>query len=219
MGLNSVTLGVVNWGETYWPRFGERWLASITRCDPQPDQVMIATDKPLEGLPNNVRQIIYEGGFLGWNLLAEHCGTEWLFGSGVDDELRVDSFAGIEAEEDAIAFGCQQLGETNAVAFPSGRDAYEVSWQLGFNPMNGGQIFRASALVEIPFRNYIYSDEVLFAEWSYFGKKIKFENRIRLDWHRWVGSNSWPANRAGESQAQEFKARLRAGLIKKGVPE
>lgn len=219
MGLNTVTLGVLNWGDVYWSRFGERWLAAIVSCDPQPDQVMIATDKPIEGLPKNVRQVVYEGGFLGVNLLAELCGTKWLFFSGLDDEVLPHSFREIEGEEDAIAFGCQQTGQTTALAFAAGRDAYEVCWQLPYNPMNGGYIFRSQSLVDIPFRDYIYADEVLFAEWAYFGKKVKFENRVRMLWNRWNGSVSWPANRAGEQQAQEFKARLRAGLIQKGVPE
>lgn len=219
MGLNTVTLGVLNWGDVYWPRFGERWLASVLRTDPQPNRIMIATDKPIEGLPHQITQIIYEGGFMGMNLLARSCGTDWLFFTGLDDELMSDAFAGIHGDEDAISFACQQAGQTTNVAYPPAAVQYEVCWQLPHNPMNGGYIYRCSALNEIPVRDYIYSDEVMFAEWAYFGKRIKFENRVRLVWHRWVGSNSWPANRAGEQQAQEFKARLRAGLIQKGVPE
>lgn len=219
VGMNTVTMGVVNWGDVYWPRFGERWMNAVLSADPQPDRIMIATDKPIEGLSDRVTQIVYEGGFMGINLIAKECGTDWLFFSGLDDEVLPDAFAGIEGEEDAIAYGCQQAGQTTALAFAAGRDAYEVCWQLPYNPMNGGYIYRCSALCEIPYREYIYADEVLFAEWAYFGKRIKFDNRIRLIWHRWNGSVSWPANTAGEQQAQEFKARLRAGLIQKGVPE
>lgn len=219
MGLNTVTLAAVNWGDVYWPRFGERWLASLLRCNPAPDRIYIATDKLIEGLPEQVTQIISDGRFLGLNEIARQCGTTWLLFTGLDDELPPDAFADIHGDEDAITFGCQQAGESTALAFPAGEDAYRICWQLGYNPMNGGAIYRCSSVMEIPFRDYIYFDEVFWAEWAYFGKRVKFDNRVRLIWHRWSGANSWPANQAGESQAKEFKRRLRDGLIKKGVPE
>lgn len=219
MGLNTVTLGALNWGDRYWSRFGERFLASVARCNPQPDRIIIATDKPLEGLPQNITQLVYEGGFMGINLIARDCGTDWLFFSGIDDELLPDAFADINGTEDAIGFAGQQAGETNTIAYPPPPGLFEICYDLPNNPMNGGYIFRCSTLMEIPFREYIYPDEVLFAEWAYFGKKVKLDYRVRIVWHRWSGSQSWPANRAGEQQAQDFKARLRAGLIQKGVPE
>ena len=220
MGLNTITAGACVWGNDYWARFGQRWLDSVYRCDPAPNQIMVVSDRKIE-VPSDVRLVIDESiTYDSWNVFAQHCETTWIGGIGVDDEYVVDSFGDLDTDRDAIAFCAQQAGEATTIARPAGEDAYSVTWQLPNNPMNGGQFWRTSSLLEIPIRRgYIYSDEVLYSEWSYFGKKIKFENRVRQIWHRWTGANSWPANRAGEAQAQEFKAKLRAGLIQKGVPE
>jgi hypothetical protein len=179
----------------------------------------VVSDRWIE-VPAWVNLVIADySSFVLFNIAAQNCQTTWLCLTGVDDEFTETAFADLCGEEDAIAFSAQQQGEATWVAQPAGRDSYSITWQLSNNPMNGGHFFRASTLREIPFRNYIYCDEVLWSEWSYFGKTVKFENRIRQIWHRWSGANSWPSNSAGESQAQEFKAKLRAGLIQKGVPE
>lgn len=220
MGLNTITAGACVWGETYWGRFGQRWLDSVWRTDPAPNQIMIVSDREIN-VPSDVRLVIDESvSHDAWNLFAQNCETTWIGGIGVDDEYVKDSFADIDSDRDAIAFCSQQMGEATSIACPAGEDAYSVTWQLPNNPMNGGQFWRTTSLLEIPIRRgYIYSDEVMWSEWSYFGKKVKFEKRVRQIWHRWTGANSWPANRLGESQAQEFKAKLRAGLIQKGLPE
>lgn len=218
MGTDA-TAGCAVWGDLYWPRFGARWLASIERADPKPDAVIVASDRWLD-VPEWVNLIVSdEPGFMLWNRLAMSCDSTWICITGVDDEFVIDAFGDLDAEEDAIAFGCQQVGEASSIALPAGGDAYSVMWQLSNNPMNGGQFFRASALREVPFRDYVYADEVLWSEWSYFGKTVKFENRVRQIWHRWSGANSWPANHAAERDAQEFKRKLREGLIQKGMPE
>ena len=219
MGLTEATAACISFGDTYWPRFGSRWLASVERANPQPEHVIICSDRELE-VPEWAELIICKGG-IGpmWSHIAKMCRTTWIAGIGLDDEYVVDSFEGLTGDYDAIAFGCEQVGEANWVAWPDGPDAYSVCWQLPNNPMNGGQFWRTSSLLEIPMRDYIYADEVLWAEWAYFGKTVKFENRVRQIWHRWSGANSWPANRAGEQGAREFKQRLQAGLIRKGVPE
>ena len=219
MGLTEATAACIVFGDSYWSRFGARWLASVERADPQPDHVMICSDREIPVPPWVELIVSNEPGFRMTNKLAKLCRTTWLCWIGVDDEYVGDSFSDLTGDTDAIAFGSQQQGEATWIAWPSGHDAYSVTWQLPNNPMNGGQFFRAKSLVEIPFRDYIYSDEVLWSEWSYFGKTVKFENRVRQIWHRWTGANSWPANRAGEQQAQDFKRRLREGLIGKGVPE
>jgi hypothetical protein len=219
MGLNSVTCGILNWGTEYWARFSKTMLESLAACDPQPDRIIIATDRPLDDLPDNVEQIESNQRWAGWNLIAAHTDTTWLFNMGLDDTLPGDAFAGIEADEDCIGFACQQSGETNAIARPPHPDEYRVAWRLDHNPMNGGYIYRCSSVLQVPFREYIYADEVFFAEWSYFGLTYRQTDKIRLNWFRWSGSNSWPANRAGEQQAREFKHRLREGKILKGIPE
>jgi hypothetical protein len=219
--VTDATAACISFGDTYWPRFGLRWLASVERADPQPDAVIICSDREID-IPTwlDVQLIISDKvGIHMWDDIAKMCRTTWIAGIGLDDEYVVDAFEGLTGDYDAIAFGCQQQGEATSIAWPAGQDAYSLTWQSPNNPMNGGQFFRASSLLEIPLRDYIYADEVLWAEWSYFGKTIKFENRVRQIWHRWSGANSWPANRAGEQQAQDFKRRLREGLIQKGVPE
>jgi hypothetical protein len=220
MAVNTITAGACVWGDVYWPRFGKRWLDSVYITDPAPDQIMIVSDRHIE-VPSDVRLIVEpEVSFNAWNIFAQHCETTWIGGIGIDDEYVRDSFIDIDSDRDAIAFCCQQAGEATSIACPAGEDAYIITHNLPNNPMNGGQFWRTSSLLEIPIRaGYIYCDEVLWAEWAYFGMKIKFENRVRQIWHRWSGANSWPANGLGESQAQEFKAKLRAGLIQKGVPE
>jgi len=220
MALNTITAGACVWGDVYWERFGERWLASVFATDPKPDAIMILSDRPLV-VPAGVRVEVTDAkGCAAWNNFAQLCETTWIGATGIDDEFTVDAFADLDSDRDAISFGCQQRGESNDLAFPAGEAEYSKMYDLPNNPMNGGQFWRTSSLLEIPIRaGYIYCDEVLWAEWAYFGMKIKFENRVRQIWHRWSGANSWPANGLGESQAQEFKAKLRAGLIQKGVPE
>jgi hypothetical protein len=219
MGLNSITCGILNWGTAYWERFSKTMLESLAACDPQPDRIIIATDRPLDGLPDNVEQIDSNRRFLGLNLIAAHTDTTWLFNLGLDDTLPRDAFNRIEGDEDCIGYACRQIGETNTIARPPHPDTYRVAWSFDHNPMNGGYIWRCSSLIEVPFRDYIYADEVLFAEWSYFGMTYKQTDQIRHIWNRWRGSNSWPANRAGEQQAREFKHRLREGKILKGIAE
>jgi hypothetical protein len=216
----SIAAGAISFGDVYWPRFSERWLASIERADPQPDQVLLVSDR-LVNVPPWVELVVVKPGrgFMMINDLAEHCRCDWLPMSGLDDEYTVDAFMPIESDADAVFFPCQQVGESNALAQWSGVDAFNVTWQLPNNPQNGGVAYKISSLREVPVRDYIYADEVQWAEWSYFGLKAEFDPRVRVIWHRWSGSTSWPANRAGEQQAQEFKQRLRAGLIQKGIPE
>jgi hypothetical protein len=216
----SIAAGAISFGDIYWPRFGARWLASIERADPQPDQVLLVSDRQLD-VPSWVELVVIDGErrFMLMNDLAEHCRCDWWVMSGLDDEYAVDAFASIESNADAVFFPCQQAGETNAIAQWAGVDAFNVTWQLPNNPQNGGVAFRVSSLREVPVRDYIYADEVQWSEWSYFGLKADFDPRIRLIWNRWHGSTSWPANHAGEQQAQEFKRKLREGLIQKGIPE
>ena len=217
--MTLMAAGAYSFGDMYFPTFGDRWLASIERADPQPDQVLLVSDREWD-VPSWVQLFVVPNGrWLLINDLAKYCSCKWWVASGLDDEYTQDAFVPIKSDADAVFFPCQQAGEVNWVAQWSGPDAFRNTWQLPNNPQNGGVAFRISSLREVPSRDYIYCDEVLWAEWSYFGLTADFDPRIRVIWHRWHGSNSWPANRAGEQQAQDFKRRLREGLIRKGVPE
>lgn len=216
----TIAAGAIHFGDFYWRRFGGRWLESVERADPQPSQVVLVSDRFVD-VPSWVELVIVpeRSNFLLINDLADYCESDWWVMSGLDDEYTQDAFAPIESDADAVFFPCQQRGEANSVAQWSGPDAFRSTWQLPNNPQNGGVAYRVSSLREVPVRDYIYADEVQWSEWSYFGLTADFDPRIRLIWHRWHGSTSWPANRAGEQQAQDFKRRLREGLIEKGVPE
>ena len=216
----SLCAGAISFGDVYWPRFGQRFLASIERADPQPDQIVIVSDRPLD-VPSWVELVVVAEGrrFLMYNDLAQHCRCDWLMPVAIDDEYTVDAFVPVESDADVICFPGQQAGGASWIAMTTDPNALASAWNAPNNPINGGVIWRTSTLREIPMRDYIYHDEVLWAEWSYFGKKLHLDSRVRVIWHRWSGSNSWPANHAGEQQAQEFKRKLREGLIQKGIPE
>ena len=216
----SLCAGAISFGDVYWPRFGARMLASIERADPQPDQILVVSDREID-VPSWVELVVVEQGrrFLMYNDLAQHCRCDWLLPVGVDDEMMPNGFVSVESDADVICYPGQQAGEATWVAATIDPNALAGAWNAPNNPLNGGVIWRTSTLLEIPVRDYIYQDEVLWAEWSYFGKTLQLDSRIRVVWHRWRGSNSWPANTEGERQAQDFKRKLREGLIQKGIPE
>jgi len=218
----TVALGTLNFGSTdYWAKFGERFHQSVLRCDPQPDQIIIATDKPNLDYPKEYEVLQYSGGFEGINLLAQRCNTTWLFFAGLDDEFLPHAFRDVDSTGDIIQCQGQSVGVFDGLAMPGAPGTFELAHEWPSNPVTASSIMRVETLLEIPMRaNYGYHDEVCWAEWAYFGKKCeKIEPFPRQILHRWHGSSSWPANREYERQAQDFKTRLRAGLIQKGVPE
>ena len=220
MGM-TITAGIISFGDEYWPRFADRLFASFERCDPKPDEVIVVSDQ-MRQVPPYVQLVVVPPGrnFMMYNDLAQHSNCDYVFSIGLDDECTTDSFVPVDTDADAIIYPAQQVGEASWVAMTNNAGAIVDAWKAPNNPVNGGVIWKTSTLREMPIRDYIYADEVLWAEWSYFGRtKLHIDDRVRILWHRWRGSTSWPANTAGEHQAQDFKRKLREGLIQKGIPE
>ena len=83
MLTESVTVITAAWGD-YWDRYGKTWTAAIEQLDPQPSEIIVVSDKPIE---TNFQVIIEHDCHLGVfrNAGVRAASSTWIVPSDLDD--------------------------------------------------------------------------------------------------------------------------------------
>lgn len=210
IGIVSIAYG------DYFERYGQQWINTLEEADCK--QVILVSDTRVS-VPSFVKLIVKECDSMALYFRTGHefLETAWVFNLGLDDLLLPGALDPIESDADVYGWPAEYRGLRSGSATYGG--GFENMPNLDWNPMVGGWAYRSDLLREIPFRDYLYFDEVHFCELSYFGKTIEYSTRPRSTWLRHEGAHSMYANRQASEEVRQFRARLRAGLIEKGVPE
>jgi hypothetical protein len=213
--MTNLTILSVVWGD-YFERFGEEWVGTLegAGCD----QVVLVSDKRVS-VPSFVKLIVkdFENPADFYHAGHRAVETEWLTTFGLDDLLLPGATLSVDSNADVYGWPSEFRGLKSGLAAYEG--GYENIMDLSYNPMLGNWAYRNELWQEIPFRDYLYLDEVHFCELSYFGKTVEYSSVPRTTWLRHDDAVSMHPNEEATEQVRRFKAKLRAGQIQKGVPE
>lgn len=213
--MSDITVIATCYGD-YWDLFGEQWQASIARLNPAPAEIILVSDVP-RPVPDDVRNIVIGPAHMAdyWNVGAMAATTEWVSLSGFDDVWLPDAMEPFQTEADVYGFPVVMTGlMAGRFAYAGG---YESILEVAHNPMLGDFFYRRALLEEIPLRRIGYMDWAHFAEMRYFGRTFDAGGPPRAYKTRHPQAFSLVNDPTCQREIDDFKARLVAGLIEKGV--
>ena len=214
METNITVLSVVH-GD-YFERFGTAFFQSLESA--QCKNAILVSDKAVP-VPSFVNLIVknFTSNYDFCNIANKALDSEWGMHMGFDDLLLPNALEPIESDADVYGWPHRMEGIKTGLSGYSG--GFERMVSLNYNPMEGGFAYRKSLLQEIPFRDVVLFDWAHFCELSHFGKTVEFSDTPRTVWTR--RRDCLSLNNVDETHQEiyGFQEKLRAGLIKKGVPE
>ena len=202
----------------YWSEWSKQWLDNLESVDPKPDHVMLLSDEK-KNVPNWIENIVLGRRHMSQyaNVAAQISEQDWICWHGLDDMFLPDAFLPFDESGDVYAYPHLLGGIREGIAQYVG--GYETMYSLPYNPMLGGFFHRRSTVLEIPYRKYGYMDEVQFCEMAWFKKTVVFSEKPRSIWYRHDKAHAMWHNDLFRDEANDFKQKLMAGLIERGVPE
>jgi hypothetical protein len=213
--MSDITVIATCYGD-YWDTFHEQWEQSIAGLDPAPAEIILVSDieRPV---PEGVRNIAIGPAHMTdyWMVGALAASTEWVSLSGFDDVWMPDAMTPFETDADVYGFPVIMTGLMSGVFAYGG--GYESILEVGHNPMLGDFFYRRSLLEEIPLRRMGYMDWAHFSEMRYFGRTFDAGGPPRAYKTRHPQAISLVNRPDFQHEIDDFKARLRAGLIQMGV--
>lgn len=212
--MNVTVLSAVH-GD-WWERFGQDFVETLEGADC--DSAVLVSDRKVP-VPKFINLIVkpFERHCDFLNTANEALETTWGLWLGFDDKLLPDALTPIQSDADIYGWPHEMGGIRSG--YSSYRGNFEQTHLVSYNPMAGGFAYRKDFLIEIPFRDYVYLDWVQFCEASYFGATFEPSSMPRTIWMRYEDSLSVRPHKQGEAEVRQFKEKLNAGLIEKGVPE
>lgn len=215
MSVTNMTVVSVVYGN-YFERFGNEWVSTLEQAGC--DNAVLVSDKHVP-VPSFVKLVVreFESMALFFKTGHQFLEADWVVNLGFDDLLLPGGLDPIMSDADVYGWPAQYTGLMSGYAKYQG--GFEKMPYLSNNPMLGGWAYRSDLLREIPFRDYLYFDEVHFCELSYFGKTIEVSSTPRSTWFRHDDAFSVRSSREATHDVARFREKLRAGEIEKGIPE
>lgn len=102
----SITLYTTAWGD-YWNKYGSSWTDNINTLDPQPDRVLIVSDKAIESEFDVVVTDVPDRAIISHfrNVAVNNSSTEWIVSLDLDDKANVDFLANLNYQAEVHTFG------------------------------------------------------------------------------------------------------------------
>lgn len=187
-----ITLYTVVWGD-YWDKYGEDWTQNIETLDPQPDRVIIVSDRPIESkhevivteLPDKARMSHFR------NVAVNNTDTEWIVCLDLDDKAYPNFLANLNPDVDVHAFSYHT---TNGQGphFPSEK-IWDEMFTLHFYTYTicGTSAIKTQVIKNLGGYPNIEFEDAAF--WCLFKKKdlkIDFDHTIRFLYENVGGSLS-----------------------------
>jgi hypothetical protein len=174
--VKDVSLVGFCWGD-FWERFGKQWVECVEQLDPQPERILLFTDRKVD-LPSGWEQRL-TGHKTIWGFANDDvptCGTEYAAILAMDDLMPSDSLADLHLGADVIASGHKDtLGNIN---IPT-RERYENCLDELWYPLSGYHVTRSDLTSRIPLRPVDWADWIAMFEWYQHNISIHFDGRIR----------------------------------------
>ena len=215
MTVKDVSLVGFCWGD-FWERFGKQWVECVEQLDPQPERILLFTDRKVD-LPFGWEQRHTEQNTI-WGFLNDDiptCETEYVAGLAMDDLMPVDALADLQLGADVIASGHKDsLGNVN---IPT-RERYENCLDEPWFPLSGYHVMRSDLPTRIPFRPVDWCDWVAMFEWYQHGISIHFDGKIRQFYTIREGQYSQPKNsKLARQNINLMRNLIRAGNVVPGA--
>lgn len=172
------------WGD-YWLRYGERWSNCVRQMNPQPDQVIVVSDKPIETEFEVVIETdIHLASFRNAGVRAS-TGT-WFIPADLDDEPYPHYCANLP-DADIVAFALQ-IGDSIWQGNP---DYWDKALELSTpNPLVSCSAIKRDLVMQVPYRKVGWEDWALWLDLKMAGAKVHFDNTPRFKRNNVAGSLS-----------------------------
>lgn len=215
--MSDITIIATCYGD-YWDTFHAQWERSIAGLNPAPAEVILVSDVP-RPVPDGVRNMVIGPAHMTdyWMVGALAAETEWVSLSGFDDVWLPDAMVPFATDADVYGFPVILTGLMSGLF--AYRGGYDDILDVAHNPMLGDFFYRRALLEEIPLRRVGYMDWHHFAEMRYFGRTFDAGGPPRAYKTRHPQAISLVNDPTFQHEIDDFKVRLRAGLIQKGVAE
>lgn len=215
MTVSDVALVGFCWGD-FWERFGAQWIETVEALNPQPERILLLTDKPVS-LPFGWDQEHTEHSTI-WDVINNgyvKAETKYVAGLAMDDSMPKDALYDLKLDVDVVVSGHRDtLGNIN---IPT-RERYENCLDEPWYPLSGYHVMRSDLFTEIPLRPVDWCDWINMFEWFQHGLNLHFDGRVRQLYTIRDGQYSQPKNpKQARANINLMRDLIRNGGVKPGA--
>ena len=164
------------WGD-YWDKYGERWIKTVQALDPQPAEIIVSVDRPVE-LPNGWKQMRPREPYFfeAWMDVFQAAENEYVAFLSMDDLMPPDGLADLTLEGDVVV--CGLVHSDGNVSIPT-KEKYDNIFNENWYPLVGYLIIHRDLLTKVRWRPVVWQDWVAALEFKYLNLDVRFDNRVR----------------------------------------
>jgi glycosyltransferase involved in cell wall biosynthesis len=195
----DATIITAAWG-VYWEKYGDKWTQSILKLNPQPNEVIVVSDKPVDTIFKNVTTKKCHLGVFR-NIGVRFATSEWIVFSDLDDEPFDNYLVDLDSNFDIIAFNLQY--ETDGgYCYSSINDWNNILDLDVSNPIVSTSAVKRDMLLKTPFRKIGWEDWALWVDLKVGGARARFDRVIRYKYNNTPNSLS---KQDAENKDKEIK--------------
>lgn len=186
-------------------------MQSVLALDPQPAEVVVATDKELV-LPQGWKQIPAAEPYFfeSWNQVFSAASGPYIAFLSMDDTMPPDALADLVLEGDVIVSG---LVHSNGVVSIPTKDKYDNIFNENEYPLVGCLIYHKSVFDRVKLRPITWTDWVAALEYKHLGFDIRFDSKVRYVYSVHAGQHSRRDAEQGERAIAFMKEHLPIGRV------
>lgn len=201
----SVTVTTAAWGN-YWNTYGKRWTSFILKLDPQPTEVIVVSDRPIE---TNFKVVIEKDLHLSSfrNAGIKTANSEWIVPSDLDDEPFSNYVKDLDSQYDIIAYSL--INHKDEVYSGNSKHWDDIYSTHSSNPIVGTSAVKRDLLLKTTYKKVGWEDWYLWLELKKLDPKVKFDTAIRFRYLRHSGGLSKKDKEKKDKEILDLKNQLK----------
>lgn len=198
------------WGD-YWDKYGQRWIKTVQALDPQPSEIIVAVDRPVD-LPDGWKYRVAKQPYFfeGWMDVWEAAENDYVAFLSMDDLMPTDGLADLVLEGDIIVSGLVHSDGTESV--PT-KEKYDNIFNEDWYPLVGYIIMRKDVLQKVRWRPITWQDWIAALEFKHLNLDVRFDPRIRYIYSMHKNQHSRRNTADGYAAVKLMKELLPTGRV------
>jgi hypothetical protein len=178
----SITLYTTSWNG-YWDKYGTAWTGYIKRLNPQPDRILVISDKPInsefEVIVTNKPEAAVPAHFR--NIAVDAADTVFICASDVDDAPKEDLLSGLNYDYDINAFSyVTDKGIERHINIDGWNNLIDLDEYVFFF-LPGTSPIKVEAIRDVGgYPNIEYEDAGIWVKLRNSNKTIYYDNKIKF---------------------------------------
>lgn len=212
----NLTIIAPIWGETYWDKWGEEWLAQMVALDPQPEQWVAIVDRKRDNLPRHWNQVVKpDVSHATWfNHGVANTTTEWVMACGIDDGMPADALDGLVLDGDVVV---GPLLASDGKVYQPTAEKYETILEASWYPMTGWSVYRTEIARKYPLRGVVWDDWHLWFEYRQNDVNAKFDTKIRQHYRHHANQVSRASGQIHRERIEQMRVWAKEKRIIPGI--